>query len=211
MSDPAATQAIYARHAEGYDARRTRALHEARWLRRFAAVLPAGGRVLDLGCGTGRPIAGWLIGEGFALTGADFAEPMLEIARARWPEGDWRLHDMRQLDLGETFDGIIGWDSFFHLTPDEQRACLPRLAAHLAPGGCLMITVGPRSGEVTGTVEGETVYHASLSPAEYAMLLEASGLRMTAYIAEDPDCDYHSVLMARKAAEGDPAAGRAAP
>ena len=154
--------------------------------------------MLDLGCGTGRPIAGWLIGEGFRLTGTDFAEPMLNIARARWPDGDWRLADMRELNLGERFDGIIGWDSFFHLTPSEQRTCLPRLAGHLLPGGTLMVTVGPREGEVTGTVEGEPVYHASLSPAGYAGVLEGCGMRMTAYLAEDPDCDYHSVLMARK-------------
>ncbi|MEM0948698.1 MAG: class I SAM-dependent methyltransferase [Pseudomonadota bacterium] len=198
MTDPSSTKDVYARHAEGYDARRTRALHEARWLRQFAAHLPAGGRVLDLGCGTGRPIAGWLIGEGFRLTGTDFAEPMLNIARVRWPDGDWRLADMRELELGETFDGIIGWDSFFHLTPSEQRACLPRLADHLGPNGTLMVTVGPHEGEVTGTVEGDPVYHASLSPAGYATVLEGCGMRMTAYLAEDPDCDYHSVLMARK-------------
>ena len=78
----------------------------------------------------GRPIAGWLIGEGFRLTGTDFSEPLLEKARQRWPGGDWRLMDMRNLDLPERFDGIIGWNSFFHLTQDEQRDCLPRLANH---------------------------------------------------------------------------------
>ncbi|MDU8943429.1 class I SAM-dependent methyltransferase [Ovoidimarina sediminis] len=194
------TQGIYERQAETYDARRSRALFEARWLRRFAGAMPEGGRVLDLGCGSGRPIAGWLIGEGFRLTGADFSEPMLELARARWPNGDWRLSDMRTLDLPDRFDGIIGWDSFFHLTPDEQRACLPRLARHLVPGGVLMVTVGPREGEAAGVVGAEPVYHASLSVAEYATVLAACGMRMTAYLAEDPDCDYHSVMMALRGA-----------
>ena len=198
MSDPSRTRDIYVRHAEGYDARRSRAFFEARWLRRFASHLPDKGCVLDLGCGTGDPITGWLIGEGFAVTGTDFAEPMLEIARNRWPDENWLLSDMRDLALGRQFDGVIGWDSFFHLTPEEQRTCLPRLAEHLKPGGVLMITVGPGEGEVSGTVEGESVYHASLSAAEYAALLEATGLRLTAYLAEDPDCDYHSILMAKK-------------
>ena len=194
------TQAVYERNAESYDARRSRALFEARWLRRFAGAMPEGGRVLDLGCGSGRPIAGGLIGEGFRLTGADFSEPMLQLARARWPNGDWRLSDMRTLDLPDRFDGIIGWDSFFHLTPDEQRACLPRLARHLNPGGVLMVTVGSIEGEVTGFVGEDPVYHASLSVAEYATLLDGCGMRMTAYLAEDPDCDYHSVMMAVRGA-----------
>ena len=167
-------------------------------LRRLAGELPPGGRVLDVGCGTGRPISEWLIGEGFRVTGADFAEPMVEIARAKWPEGDWRIVDMRELDLGERFHGIIGWDSYFHLTPDEQRDCLHRLAEHLEPGGALMLTVGHIEGEVVGQVEGEPVYHASLSAKGYAEALEAAGLRMTAYMAEDPDCGGHTILMARR-------------
>ena len=62
-----------------------------------------------------------------------------------------------------------------------------------------MVTVGPDAGEATGRVEGEPVYHASLSPAEYATLLESCGMRMTGFLAEDPECNDHSVLMARKA------------
>ncbi len=195
---PDHTREVYARHAETFDAQRSRALFEARWLRLFAGGLPEKGRVLDLGCGSGRPIAGWLIGEGYRVTGTDFAAPMLELARAAWPEADWRLGDMRKLDMGETFDGIIGWDSFFHLTPMEQRDCLPRLAEHLEPGGVLMLTVGHEAGEATGQVAGEEVYHASLSPAGYAAALEKCGMRLTAFQAEDPDCGGHSVLIARR-------------
>lgn len=197
--DPEATREVYDAHAESFDAHRSRALHEARWLQRFASQVPPGGHLLDLGCGTGRPIAGWLIGEGFRLTGADFSEPMLALARARWPRGDWRLSDMRTLDFPERFDGIIGWNSFFHLTPDEQRDCLPRLARHLVRGGVLMVTVGPDEGAVAGYVNDASVYHASLAVSEYASILEASGMRLTAFLAEDPDCDKHSILMARRA------------
>ncbi len=198
QSDPEATREVYERQAATYDAQRSRSLSEARWLARFAGQLPDGGRVLDLGCGAGEPIARWFIAEGFRVTGVDFAEAMLDIARGRWPDGDWRQADMRNFELGEAFDGIVAWDSFFHLTQDEQRTSIGRMARHLTPGGSLLMTVGPKDGEVTGTVGGEAVFHASLSPAGYATCLEENGMRLTGFLAEDPETDQHSVLMARK-------------
>lgn len=200
--DPDQTREVYNRQALAFDEERSRSFFEARWLTRFGDALISGGRVLDLGCGAGEPIAAWLIAEGFQLTGLDFSEPMLAIARNRWPGGDWRVADMRNLELSERFDGIIAWNSFFHLTPDEQRNTLPRLANLLNPNGRLMLTVGPQAGEVCGYVGGEAVYHSSLSPAEYAKLLEENGLLLTAFVAEDPGCNGHSVLMAKRLAEG---------
>ncbi|THH39092.1 class I SAM-dependent methyltransferase [Aliishimia ponticola] len=197
----AKTQAIYEAEAERFDQDRSRRLFEARWLVRFSDGLPRGGQVLDLGCGSGEPISAWLIAEGFALTGMDFAPAMLEIARARWPQAEWLPGDMRTLDLASRYDGIVAWNSFFHLTRDEQRACLPRLARHLAPGGHLLVTVGDSDGETTGRVGEFEVYHASLSLAEYASILEANGLRVTGFMARDPDCTGHSVLLARKLEE----------
>lgn len=197
-ADPGQTRAVYDRHAENFDKRRNRALFEAQWLRRFARALPGSAKVLDIGCGSGAPIAAWLIGEEYSVTGIDFSAAMLTIARDRWPDGDWREGDMRTLDLPDRFHGIVGWNSFFHLTQAEQRACLPRLAQHLEPEGVLMVTVGPQAGEATGTVEDDLVYHASLSPSEYAACLDRCGLRMTGFLADDPDCAGHSVLMAQK-------------
>ncbi|MEC3862627.1 class I SAM-dependent methyltransferase [Mesobacterium sp. TK19101] len=195
---PEDIQDVYDRQAAVYDAQRSRALFEARWLARFAACLPANGHVLDLGCGAGEPIARWFLSEGFALTGLDFSIAMLDIARSRWPSGDWRQGDMRDFALPERFDGIVAWDSFFHLTGPEQRDVIARIGSHLKPGGSLLLTVGPAAGEVQGTVGGEPVYHASLSPADYAACLEDNGLILTGFLSEDPETDRHSVLMARK-------------
>ncbi|GGY44339.1 class I SAM-dependent DNA methyltransferase [Parvularcula lutaonensis] len=167
---------VYDQHAIGWDRHRVRIFYEQAWLERLTARLPRGASVLDLGCGAGDPIAAWLIAQGFAVTGVDFAEGMLRIARARYPSARWLLQDMRVLDIDGPFDAIISWDGSFHLTTDEQRALLPRLASLLAPGGRLLLTVGPHEGEVTGVVEGEQVYHASLAPDEYRDRLEALGL-----------------------------------
>ncbi|WP_170477303.1 class I SAM-dependent methyltransferase [Ruegeria arenilitoris] len=196
--NPKDTHAVYERQATEFDKRRSKALFEARWLARFTASLKPGDHVLDLGCGSGDPIARWFMAEGFAVTGVDFSEAMLAIARERWPDGDWRHADMREFELEQQFDGIIAWDSFFHLTADEQKNCIARMAHHLRPGGMLMLTVGPRAGEVSGTVGEELVYHASLSPADYAICLEENELRMTGFLAEDPETQSRTVLMACK-------------
>ena len=192
------TRDVYERAAAGWDARRNRSFFERSWIDRAVADVAPGGAVLDLGCGAAEPIAAHLIARGFAVTGADFAPAMLAICRARFPQAAWVEADMRALSLGTAFDAIIGWDSFFHLTPSEQRAALPRIAAHLAPGGRLLLSVGPKAGEVTGTVEGAPVYHASLDAEDYRAILAAAGAPVETFVPEDPSCDYHSVLLARK-------------
>ncbi len=197
-ADPNDTHGVYERQATEYDRRRSKALFEARWLARFTASLKPGDHVLDLGCGTGDPIARWFMAEGFTVTGVDFSQAMLDIARDRWPDGDWHQADMRDFELDQQFDGIIAWNSFFHLTSQEQQGCIARMSRHLRPGGMLMLTVGPRAGEISGTVGAEPVYHASLSPAGYAVCLEENGLHLTGFLAEDPETQSHTVLMARK-------------
>ena len=193
----ASTQGIYERHAARFDAERPKRLHERIWLDRFLGQVRDGGAILDVGCGAGDPLATYMSDRGFQVTGVDASRAMLDIARSRFPAGDWRHGDMRTLDLPERFDGILGWNSFFHLTPEEQRTTLPTLADHLNPSGVLMLTVGPKAGEVAGQVANEAVYHASLAPEEYQAILEDLGLKVVQFLKEDPECDLQTVLLAR--------------
>jgi hypothetical protein len=93
---------------------------------------------------------------------------------------------------------VIAWDSFFHLTADEQRTVLPTLARHVAPGGGLLVTVGPGAGEAIGSVGGEPVHHASLALGEYEDLLRLADTRVVDFTASDPTCAGHSVLFAKR-------------
>jgi SAM-dependent methyltransferase len=120
----------------------------------------SGGRVLELGCGTGRillPIAR----EGIAIAGLDGSREMLARCEARLaaePEevrARVTLHraDVRDFDLGTTFDLVIApFRIMQHLhTIDDQLAFLAGVARHLAPGGRLVFDVfNPNFGALVG-------------------------------------------------------------
>ena len=190
------TQSVYQDRARAFDRQRGRSGLENAWLNRFVVDLPNAGKILDLGCGSGEPVSAYLIDKGFGLTGIDYAASMIDIARQRFPDHDWSVGDMRNQLPGRQFHGLVSWNGFFHLSPDEQRRALPQMAAAVLPGGNILLTVGPAEGEVTGTVDGAAVYHASLNPAEYRQLLQEAGFKTVRFQAEDPDCGHHSVLLA---------------
>jgi len=99
-----------------------------------------GKRVLDIGCGTGR-LAVDFARRGQLVTGADPAEGMLAMARARSGGElvDWVWMDAGGLALEEYFDLILMTGHVFQVFPDDA-AMVDALAAarrHLAPGGLL--------------------------------------------------------------------------
>ena len=190
------TKRVYTHKAEYWHAVRNRSGYENIWLDRFSDHLPEGANILDLGCGTGDPIVAFLLGEGYHVTGVDYAPTMIDIAKANFPGGKWVVADMMDLpDLG-MFDGLLSWDGFFHLSIDQQRSALPQYAELIKQGGALLLTVGAEEGEITGYIDDETIYHASLSPAEYEEILLNSGFSDVVYKAEDPDCRGRSVVLA---------------
>lgn len=188
---------LYERNAQNWDADRGKSLFERPWMERFQALMPAGVSVLDIGCGSGEPIARHFIEAGYELTGVDSSPTLIEMCASRFPAQSWVAADMRALDLGKRFAGILAWDSFFHLAHDDQRAMFPIFRAHAAPGAALIFTSGPAHGEAIGSYHGEPLYHASLDVAEYRRLLADNGFDVVAHAVDDPDCGNHTIWLAQ--------------
>lgn len=190
---------LYDRNAGLWDSLRGKSLFEAAWLDRFLSSIPAGGTILDIGCGSGEPIARHFVERGYRVTGIDSSDKLIGLCRERMPDHRWHVADMRRFSFDETFDGLIAWDSFFHLTADDQRAMFPVFRAHASPGAHLIFTSGPAHGEAIGEFAGEPLYHASLAPEEYRGLLTENGFEVADFRAEDPDCGGHTIWLARVA------------
>ena len=189
---------LYDRHAQVWDEGRSRSLFERGWLSRFLDLVPCGASLLDIGCGSGEPIAGLFIRAGYDLVGVDSSPAMIALCSARHPTNDWHVADMRALSLGRTFAGILAWDSFFHLTQSDQRGMFRLFREHAAPGAALMFTSGPRDGVAMGVFGGESLFHASLDPEEYRTLLSVHGFETIAHVAEDPATGGHTIWLARQ-------------
>ncbi|WP_270731123.1 class I SAM-dependent DNA methyltransferase [Shimia sp. Alg240-R146] len=192
----ASTNTVYDRQATTWDANRNKDLHERPWIDRLLAGLPTPARLLDLGCGSARPIGQYIANLGHHLTGIDASPTMIALARKNVPTANFHQMDLTALSLTGTFDAVLSWDGTFHLSVAEQRALLPQLAGLTAPKGNLLLTIGHGEGEVTGTVAGETVYHASLHPAEYIQTLTRLGFESVTYTADDPTTYGHHILLA---------------
>jgi len=195
-------RAVYEAVARQFDRDRSKTLMERFYLDALLSRLGGRREILDLGCGSAEPIARFFIDAGCRVTGVDAASAMIALCREYYPDGEWIEADMRGLDLGRRFDAIIAWDSFFHLTPEDQRAMFPVFAHHAAPGALLLFTSGPHAGVSMGEIYGHPLYHASLDGAEYDSLLAAQGFRVLLHRIEDPHCGHHTVWLAQRPARG---------
>ena len=98
------------------------------------AVAPAGGSVLDLGCGTGR-IAHPLLELGHPVVAVDASDAMLAHVRG----AETVQAQIAELDLGRTFDVVLMASHLVNTSDDgERRGMLAAAARHVAPDGVLV-------------------------------------------------------------------------
>ena len=189
---------LYERHAHQWaHDRGTNLVIEKAWIDRFLGVLTPGASILDIGCGSGVPISGYLIERGFEVIGVDSSPTLISLCRNRFPDSEWIVADMRTLSLNRKFEGVLAWDSFFHLSHDDQRRMFSVFKEHAAPDATLMFTSGPAHGEAIGSYRGEALYHASLSQAEYRELLAGNGFKVITFEPDDPLCGNHTIWLAQ--------------
>lgn len=95
-------------------------------------------RVLELGAGGGHTL--YYLTERYETVAVDLSEPMLANCRRLNPETRTVRGDMRSVRLGEMFDVVLIHDAIDYLTSEaELAAALDTAAAHLEPGGLLLV------------------------------------------------------------------------
>jgi SAM-dependent methyltransferase len=129
----------YQRFADDYN-RRTFEVDPAAFLQPLRELLPAGSRILDVGCGSGRDLT-WLARRGFTMTGFERSEALAALAEAQSGcpviRGDFRAFDFSKL----SFDGLLLVAALVHVPHGELPGVLAGILKALRPGGILMLSL----------------------------------------------------------------------
>ena len=121
----------------------------ARYVEVLQEQIPPGAAVLDLGCGTGVPIARALAVR-YRVTGVDGSAHSIELARQNVPEAIFLQADMTQVAFPpESFAAVMSSYAIIHVPRTEHAALLQRIADWLQPGGLLIATMGATESEGT--------------------------------------------------------------
>ncbi|MDE0070547.1 MAG: class I SAM-dependent methyltransferase [Caldilineaceae bacterium] len=140
--------------------------------------MPAGGRVLEVGCGHGEPVAAALAAAGLRVTGIDPSGEMIELARAR-AAGEFRQMALAELEEAAAFDGACCFFSLLCMDPIELRVGLERLHRALKADAPLLIVSGvpdlyTRTSPLR-TVQGRTTWEWTYDHEDMAAILQERG------------------------------------
>jgi SAM-dependent methyltransferase len=109
-------------------------------LNRFAEEMRGRGLVADVGCGPGH-VARYLHHQGVTIFGIDLSPAMVRCAARLNPGLDFRVGEMRNLDLQASgLVGIVAFYSIVHFEPDELRGIMREMRRVLAPGGLALVS-----------------------------------------------------------------------
>lgn len=157
-----------------WNAARLKALPtEEKFLSAFLDRLPTGSDVLDLGCGTGCPIATHLVAHGHRITGVDQSSAMLEFARARLPGECWVEADIKTWIPNRAYAGVVCWDALFHIERRLHEPLIARWAESLSVGGALLLSSGgSEHPPFTDIMFGHEFFYDSHPPEQLVEILQ---------------------------------------
>lgn len=163
--------------ANRYLAERTRDSADVRLLHDFIERLAANAKVLDAGCGAGIPIS-QMLSENFAVTGVDFSEAQVELAKKNVPHAKFLCEDMTKLDFpDDSFDGITSYYAIIHIPREEHQSLLANFHRILKPGGFALLCLGAEHliDDIDENYLGTRMYWSHYDTETYLKMLNDCG------------------------------------
>lgn len=185
--------------------------HYATWLRALCSHVPAGGRIVELGCADGLPMAAELAKQ-YRYVGVELAPVQAAAAKRHVPSGAFVVADMTQIAFPEgSLDGVIALYSVIHVPLEEQPKLFRSIFSWLKPGATFMVVVG--AGRWTGVAEnwirpGTTMYWSHGSGDDYESVFREVGFELLQrYFVSEGTAGHTFMLLKKSPTRRQPTSG----
>ena len=185
----------YEKIAHKYSDKYFNDLTDIPYIDKFLKNIPSKGRILDIGCGPGQ-FSQYIAKKGFHVIGLDYSREMIEIARAKVPEVEFKYMDMRNLEFEEnSFDGILAAYSLIHISSENILDTLKEFNKVLKPSGYIEIIV--QKGEADRVIDepfmpSEKMFFNFFTKARLSKYLREANFQIT-YQSETASQDSDSM------------------
>ena len=168
-------------------------------LAEIVTLLPEHGKVLDVGSGSGEPVAKFLFEHGLEVTGIDISENMVKLARKNVPKATFTQMDILALDFEEnSFDGLICVYTLWHIPREEHAQIYRNFHRILKPNGLLVINTGLRESEGMTDFFGEPMLWSNHHPKTTLKLVQDAGFSIEFEGIKERGEEFQYWIYARK-------------
>src|ERR1700723_1137108 len=163
---------------------------------KWAATLPRGSSVIDLGCGPGFPITAALVDEGLHVFGVDAAPSFVAAFQRNLPGTPIICEAVQESRFFDrTFDAVLAWGLMFLLRSEDQHPLIQRFAEILVPGGRLLSTSTAKPAVSNDGMTG--LESVSLGAEQYRKLLGAVGVSVAGEYEDEGKNNYFNAFKGR--------------
>lgn len=162
------------------------------YIDKFLASL-SGKLILDVGCGVGEDCK-YVEQKGFKAIGIDFSKGMLDIARQKYPKGNFQLMDMSNIKFpANTFDGIMSNYSLFHIPREQLKQVLSEFRRVLKEEGRILLILQEGTNEEMVDEPyrpGVKLYMNYFTIESISKIVKENGLEIESYERENTTSEF---------------------
>jgi 2-polyprenyl-3-methyl-5-hydroxy-6-metoxy-1,4-benzoquinol methylase len=176
--------------AQNFIAARTRSSVGTATVRDWSRALRRSASILDIGCGSGVPIAQMLVEGGFEVFGLDASPSMVAAFRQRFPKSFAKCEAAEESDFfGRRFDAIICVGLIFLLPAETQRILIAKVSGALKHGGRFLFTSPKQACTWSDVMTGRLSF--SLGSEEYHRILATHELELVGEGEDEGENHYY--------------------
>ena len=170
-----------------------------KYLERLNSLLKPNSLLLDLGCGSGKPVDIFFIDKGHRVIGIDISEKQIELAKKNIPRAEYKVKDISKLKDGEhSVDAVVSLYTIIHLPRETHSELFKKFNSFLPQGGLILVTMGFSEWEGIDDFYGVKMYFSHYGHETNRDIIEKTGFEIILDEIDDTLKEYHQFILARK-------------